>query len=141
MDLLVALSPDEFQLHEWLYITDTIDAVYQPSDWNPSALSDQVAENLANDGVEDGTGMVPPTPLATSVPGHREPLIDNGAIADSEDLKAMTREDFARAILKPFLSQLSIHAYEGVYSMDIPDMSACRRALLEDLIDLSTIVE
>ena len=75
------------------------------------------------------------------VSGRRRPLIDNDWISDKEDLKAATREDFARAVIRPFLSQLSIHAYEGVYSMDTPDIDACRRGLLEDVLDLSTIVE
>ncbi|KAL2154331.1 hypothetical protein VTH82DRAFT_3007 [Thermothelomyces myriococcoides] len=30
LDLLVCVAPDEFQLHEWLFVTDTIDAVYRP---------------------------------------------------------------------------------------------------------------
>ena len=141
LDLLVALSPDEFQLHEWLYITDTIDAVYQSSDWSPTALSDQIAEALASDSRDDSIGMIPPTPIASGMSGRRRPLLDNGAILDKEDLKATTREDFARAVIRPFVSQLSIHAYEGVYSMDAPDIKVCRRNLLEDLLDLTTIVE
>ena len=141
LDLLITLSPDEFQLHEWLYITDTIDAVYQPLGRSSTSISDQVTEALTSDGTEDGNGMIPPTPIANNASGRRRPLIDNQSIADKEDLKAATRDDFARAIIRPFLSQLSIHAYEGVYSMDKADISSCRRILLEDLLDLSTIVE
>src|ERR1700755_2824302 len=37
LDLLTTLDLDDFQLHEWLYITDSIDAVYQPENW--SAIS------------------------------------------------------------------------------------------------------
>ena len=141
LDFLVAISPDGFQLHEWLYITDTIDAVYQPPDWNPSALSDQIAEALASEGIEDGTTLVPPTPISSASSGRRRPIIDSDSMSNKDDFKALTRDDFARTILRPFLSQLSIHAYEGVYSMDTPDLSVCRRNLLEDVLDLSTIVE
>lgn len=141
LDLLVAISPDEFQLHEWLYITDTIDAVYKPTDWSPTALSDQLAEALASEGVEEADALILPTPFAGDAAGRRHPLIDKDSIADTEDVKAMARDDFARTLLRPFLSQLSIHAYEGVYSMDTPSSSVCRRGLLRDLVDLTTIVE
>jgi hypothetical protein len=143
LDLLTALAPEEFQLHEWLYVTDTIDAVYQPSAWTPSALSDHIAEGLASNGPEDGNGdsMIPPTPITSTTSGKRRPLISNSSITDIEDIKASTREDFAQAVVRPFLSQLSLHAYEGVYSMDTPDVGICKRELLEDLLDLRTIVE
>ncbi|KAI9831541.1 MAG: hypothetical protein M1838_005721, partial [Thelocarpon superellum] len=52
LDTLLVLAPDEFQLHEWLYITDTIDAVYRPPHWQPVALVDEVSEQL-------GTTMTP----------------------------------------------------------------------------------
>ncbi|KAK5172860.1 uncharacterized protein LTR77_002980 [Saxophila tyrrhenica] len=140
LDLLVALSPDEFQLHEWLYITDTTDAVYQPSNWTPSALSDQIAEHLTVDGLDDSAGALAPTPVASTVSGRRRPLIDNDTNVDKGDYKAMAPEDFARIVLRPFLSQLSIHAYEGVYSMDVPDTGVWRRILLGDILDVSTVV-
>lgn len=141
LDLLVALSPEEFQLHEWLYITDTIDAVYQPASWSPAALSDCVAEGLAASLPEDGNSMIPPTPIAGTASSKRRPLINNSSLTDMEDIKASTRDDFAHAIVKPFLSQLSLQAYEGVYSTESPDSEVCRQSLLEDLLDLRTIVE
>ena len=142
IDQLVALSPDEFQLHEWLYITDTIDAVYQQSDGASHALADQVADALATDGTEDNDlapHIAPATAHRSS--GYRRQLLGGELPVDKGDLKAMTREDFARAVVRPVLSQLSMHAYEGVYSMDAPDLVACRRDVLEDVLDLSTIVE
>lgn len=141
LDLLITLSPEEFQLHEWLYITDTVDAVYQPPSWTPSALSDHVAESLTSDVLEEEASMIPPTPIASDTSGRRRQLIDNSSMTDIEDIKASTREDFAHAIVRPFLSQLSLHAYEGVYSMDSPDVRVCRHSLLEDVLDLRTIVE
>ena len=141
LDLLIAVSPDEFQLHEWLYITDTIDAVYQPLQWASAALSDQVAEALTSYGTEDLGGSVEPATFPSNVAGRRRPLLDNTSLSNKEDIKAMARDDFARVIIKPFLGQLSLHAYEGVYSMDSADIGACRRNLLEDILDLSSIVE
>ncbi|WPG98053.1 Hypothetical protein R9X50_00083800 [Acrodontium crateriforme] len=140
LDQLVVISPDDFQLHEWLYITDTTDAVYQPTDFNPTALSDQVAEALGSGSLESSQTMVQQEPQTNNV-GERKPLLSNGLAIDKEDIKAMAKDDFARVVLRPFLSQLSMLAYEGVYSMDSPDLASCRQSLLEDLLDPSTIVE
>ncbi|EME77850.1 uncharacterized protein MYCFIDRAFT_33802 [Pseudocercospora fijiensis CIRAD86] len=136
LDLLITLSPDDFQLHEWLYISDTIDAVYQPEDWTPTALADQVAEVLGSSSMEDS--LMPSTSSAKSANRRRALL---GDTVDKEDIKAMPKEDFVRASLRPFLSQLSIHAYEGVYSLDVPSTDALRDDLLTDLLDLGSIVE
>ena len=46
LDTLLTVAPDDFQLREWLFVTDTIDAVYRPSDWRPVALVDGLAETL-----------------------------------------------------------------------------------------------
>lgn len=141
LDLLVAISPDEFQLHEWLYICDTIDAGYQPPNWTPSALSDHIAENsVASEEPEDALSSVTPTTIASGMAGRRQPLLRNSNLPNQDDIKAMPREDFVRTVLKPFFSQLSLHAYEGFYSLVTPDSQLCRRSLLEDVLDSSTIV-
>lgn len=30
--------------HQWMFITDTVDAVYRPDSWVPEALFDQLAD-------------------------------------------------------------------------------------------------
>ena len=44
VDLLLVLQTEEFQVHQWIFITDTVDAVYHPDDWMPEAIFDQLAE-------------------------------------------------------------------------------------------------
>ena len=61
LDLLLVLQTEEFQMsvvrcglrmliadgihrHQWIFITDTVDAVYRPDDWFPEALLDRLAE-------------------------------------------------------------------------------------------------
>ncbi|KAK4205296.1 Dopey, N-terminal-domain-containing protein [Triangularia verruculosa] len=51
LDLLVCLAPDDFQLCEWLFVTDTVDAVYRPAGFKPVALVDEVSEELGAAGV------------------------------------------------------------------------------------------
>ncbi|PHH86716.1 hypothetical protein CDD83_9857 [Cordyceps sp. RAO-2017] len=47
LDLLVCVAPDDFQLHEWLFVTDTVDAVYRSSAHQPVALVDELSEETA----------------------------------------------------------------------------------------------
>lgn len=131
LDVLVGLGLDEFLLHEWLYITDTVDAVYAPDGWKSGALADVVGQALGDDG-RDGT-----LPASTGRLG----LLLHDLAVDKNDIKALPREEFVRAVLRPFLSQLSISVYEGVYSMEKPDVDAIRKELLRDLLDLATVVE
>ena len=92
LDLLLAISPEEFQLHQWLYISDTIDAVYQPQDWTTSALSDQIVDSLVADGGDDAAAVTSATPTMTDMSGRRLPLIGNDPDSDKSDYKAMTQE-------------------------------------------------
>ena len=140
LDVLVALAPDEFQLYEWLYITDTTDAVYHPSGWAPTALADQLAEHL---GLEAGEDTLSPPPSATQshMAGQTRKPFGTTSGYDNEDIKAMAPEDFAKSIMRPFLSQLSINAYESTYGMEGPDPNFYRRSLLDDLLDTSTLVD
>ena len=48
LDLLVVVAPDDFQLHEWLFVTDTVDAVYRSAAYQPVALVDELSEELGN---------------------------------------------------------------------------------------------
>lgn len=34
--------------HQWIFITDTVDAIYRPEHWVPDAMMDRLAE-IAND--------------------------------------------------------------------------------------------
>ena len=132
LDTLLVLAPDEFLVREWLFITDTVDAVYRPSGWEPVALVDELVEALdSRAGVHHGT----PTPMISGLPpsGKRKPLLGFDAI------RHVPTEEVVDRVLRPFFRQLSISAYESTYSMEAPDQKACYDILLSDLFDDSTI--
>lgn len=141
LDELAVLSPDDFQLHQWLYITDTIDAVYQREGTSSAALSETVAEALSFYGDPENQSTPAGTGTTGSVAGHAQLLLRSDSLIDKRDITALPKEDFARAVIRPFLSQLSIHSYESAYNMESPDPLSCRRNLLEDLFDSSTVVD
>ena len=128
LDLLVVLSPDDFQLHEWLFITDTIDAVYKPADWEPTALADDLAENLDTTGLAEAANQT--TLSGTS---FLAPLL-------GDDIGSLTRNELVRKVLTPFFGHLSIASYESMYKMAGVDVEAHREMLLRDLLDQKTLL-
>jgi hypothetical protein len=114
LDLLLLLKPEEFQLHEWLFVTDTVDAVYPPPDFKSTAISDQMVSK-----------------------GNRE--IELPTVSTREARKPWLCADITRTtedpqiLLRPFFRQLSIHAFEDTYSLQAVDLDACRKDLLADL--------
>jgi hypothetical protein len=140
LDTLIALDLDEFQLYEWLFISDTIDAIYRPAGWRPLALVDGVAENLGRLSVEaDAVADAPSAQAgATLGPTLRRPILDGMLAAagmDAADMRAMQKQDLAVKFLRPFFGQLSLLAFEATYGMLATDAEACMDGLLKDLFE------
>ena len=161
LDTLLVIAPDEFQLHQWLFITDTIEAVYRPPNWYPTALTDQVSnfststtttpvssiKTLPNTG---GPQQVQPNDGWLSTGLTRRPWLFHDSIRDIEkaalaaasvsagstpNLPAGAGGQVIPQVLIPFLSNLSLYSYESTYSMGTPDLTACEDMLLADLFE------
>lgn len=130
LDTLLLVAPDDFQLREWLFVTDTIDAVYRPSDWKPVALVDELAEGLDT---KAGAPHSAAAPFTTAQQGRR-PLLTWDAIND------IPREKIIDRVLRPFLQHLSINTFENMYKMEAPDHKSCSDDILHDLFDETTLV-
>ena len=116
LDILLFIRPDDFQLQEWLFITDTIDAIYRPDDWVPVALADELSITMNDSG--SASQHLPSN-------GLMKPLLCSDTTREAGDLLT---------ILQPFFSQLSIHAFESTYkTLGVIDYAACREDLLADL--------
>ncbi|KAI0031253.1 Dopey, N-terminal-domain-containing protein [Vararia minispora EC-137] len=131
VDLLLVLQTEEFQVHEWAFITDTVDAVYHPDEWSPEAILDQLAEIAsqlpAADVQRSSTGTALHLPVTTPGPGchlMRRPMLT--------DLKQV---DSIRDLI-PFFSSASIASYESVYtSGGNIDWAEVERSLNVDIFD------
>lgn len=139
LDLLLCVAPDDFQLHEWLFITDTIDAVYRPSHSRPMALIDELSEELGLTAVGSSTQTESATMQAANSM-VRKPLLGPGGI-DYEGTWDR-KDELMGKVLRPFFSQLSIYAFESTYSMSAPaDTEASALALLKDIYDERSVVK
>ncbi|KAJ8084790.1 hypothetical protein PM082_003567 [Marasmius tenuissimus] len=127
LDLLLALQTEEFQIHQWIFITDTVDAIYRPNEWIPEALMDQLAEvagslprTKANAGPSPGPNL---STFGNQRP-MRRPLL--GSIRQIDSIRE----------LMPFFSSVSMSTYESVYaSYANVDWDTVERGLLEDMFD------
>lgn len=132
LDILVLVAPEEFQMRQWLFITDTIDAVYRPQGQEPRALVDELVEDLDADA---RTSHIASTPIqGPSQIGGRKPLLT------AELLQSIRNEDLLDLAIRPFLRQLSINTFEGTYSMTSFDWQASHDDLLLDIFDDETLV-
>ena len=147
LDTLLTLEPDDFQLYEWLYITDTIDTVYRPPDWAPISIADEVAEAL---GEADGTSATPQQSqfIQTNradepMSDRRKPVLDRlleslgtaNEKYDPRDLVDMERPELVKRILRPFFGQLSLLSFESTYACVRADTEAVVESLVRDLFD------
>ena len=137
LDTLLCIAPDDFQLHEWLFVTDTIDAVYRPPHFDPVALVDELSEELGSTALVS-TIQNESAAMQASNALIRRPLLGPGGISDEGTWER--KDELVAKVLRPFFSQLSIFAFETTYSMSTPDWEACKMGLLRDLFNEMSIV-
>ncbi len=138
LDLLVCVAPDDFQLHEWLFVTDTIDAVYRSSTYQPVALVDELSEELGSAAIGSALQTESGAHMATAG-SKRRPLLGPGGIHDEVSLDR--RDELVGKVLRPFFGQLSIFAFESTYAMTAVDFERCIQGLLRDIFDERSIVK
>lgn len=130
LDTLLVLAPDDFQLLEWLFVNDTIDAVYPPDRYEPVALADEVSQSL---GVRNAASPPIPGEINEVTHGMKRPWLI------SDWIRETAKDEIVDRVLRPFFDRLSIHAFESTYSMGSPDLEVCRDDLLADLFNESTM--
>ncbi|KAJ5856382.1 Dopey N-terminal [Penicillium soppii] len=132
LDILLVLAPDDFQLLEWLFVTDTIDAVYPPDRWEPIALADEVSQSFS-----PRSTISPTLPVETNEPQHRSGLKRPWLISDW--IRETAKDEITERVLRPFFDRLSIYVFESTYGMGSVDLTVCRDDLLADLFNESTM--
>lgn len=132
LDTLLILGLDDFQMQEWLFITDTADAVYGSSNLKSVAMVDELAEEL--DSGPEASHFTESTINSIPRGAKKKPLLTSSAMND------VPKDQILEKVLRPFFRQLSIYAFESTYSMEAPDWKACFSDLVADLFDDTTLV-
>ncbi|GAB1194930.1 Endosome to Golgi transport protein [Aspergillus pseudonomiae] len=129
LDTLLVLAPDDFQLLEWLYVTDTIDAVYPPERWEPLALADEISQSFGTrSAATDGPRELNELGYSVKQPG-----------LTADWIRETAKDELIDRILRPWFEQLSIHAFESTYSMSSTGLTTSYDDLLADLFNESTM--
>ncbi|BEI90230.1 uncharacterized protein CcaverHIS019_0303000 [Cutaneotrichosporon cavernicola] len=121
LDLLLVIQSEDFQIHQWIFVTDTTDAAYPPEHYSPEALVDRLAEIL----VESAT----------------IPKADNAIPVESSDGRprrphlAGVRALASLHQLQPFFSRASIDTFEGVYNDAGVDWDAIEDGLNAEIFE------
>ncbi|KAF1839797.1 hypothetical protein BDW02DRAFT_563842 [Decorospora gaudefroyi] len=132
LDQLILLSPDDFQLMEWLYICDTIDAVYKPpTPPTHLSLTDEINEVLSQSSM--------PSNMVTTVPsdGPRrthflDPLIEALEQEEGAAVLDMARSELLGRLVRPFLGNVAIWAFEARYRGGAVDYEAVWASVVRD---------
>ncbi|KAK8861427.1 hypothetical protein IAR55_002246 [Kwoniella newhampshirensis] len=109
LDLLLVIQSEDFQIHQWMFVTDTTDAAYPPEEHTPEAIMDRLSDILA-EGAVHGAGPDKDTdaqslllPDQHDVSGLRRPRLSS--------VKSLT----SLYQLQSFFSRASMDTFEGVY--------------------------
>lgn len=138
LDQLVVLDPDDFQLMEWLFVTDTIDAVYKPT-VAPQLLSltDEINEALAHasSGLS-ATSISHPQLLSSMDEPTRnlllDPLIDALEKEEGAAVLDMARRELVERVVRPFLGNLAMNSFEARYGGGEADWDGLWRSVVRD---------
>ncbi|EPQ60111.1 hypothetical protein GLOTRDRAFT_101965 [Gloeophyllum trabeum ATCC 11539] len=146
LDLLLVLQTEEFQIHQWVFITDTVDAVFRPDNWTSEALVDilgEVAGDLPVAEVRICSTARHDFVQSSSQTNGSQSMISHPASTPLTEPRPMRRPmlNSIRQIdsirdLVPFFSHVSIASYESMYaSGGNVDWEAVERGLVEDMFD------
>jgi len=131
IDLLLVLQTEEFQMHQWIFVTDTIDAVYRPDEIPPEAMLDQLSEIAG--------GLPPPQESAQnslnaafgvlSTPGSNPRMLRRPMLTHLRQIDSIRD-------LVSFFSIVSVATYESIYSSGGNiDWDEVERGLLSDMFE------
>lgn len=113
--------------HGWMFVTDTVDAMYPPDGWSPQAIIDRLGEVMASSVVTPSGSTASATPIA---PGHMD-----GHVSARVPFIRTKRIDRLSS-LEPFFTKVSLANYEAIYNAGTKiDRAEVERQIVLDIFD------
>lgn len=131
IDLLLVLQTEEFQMHQWIFVTDTIDAVYRPDEIAPEAMLDQLSEIAGGLPAPQESAQISSNAAfsALSTPGSNPRMLRRPMLTHLRQIDSIRD-------LVPFFSSVSVATYESIYSSGgNVDWDEVERGLLSDMFE------
>jgi hypothetical protein len=160
LDELVVLNPDDFQLIEWLYISDTIDAVYKPIQTTyPTSLTEEISEVLQHtqthatsltdvttsrhprrSSLSQSHTTVSAKASSSSSPAtdgpvrtlFLDPLITALEKEEGAEVTVMARRELVDRVVRPFLGALAMGVFEATYGGGAVDWEGVWASVVAD---------
>ncbi|KAK9372385.1 Dopey, N-terminal-domain-containing protein [Lipomyces chichibuensis] len=118
LDTILVLGSEEFQLHHWLFIKDTLEAAFPKAEASPLPLIDRLSLLL---GVPMSTAMaVDISTVSLTERAIRRPMLVGQKLNNIAELKT-------------FFSHLSIASFERVYTLGVADVNTLEDEIYADL--------
>lgn len=123
LDTLLCLNLEDFKMHEWLFVCNSMEAIFKSSESPPVGVVDKIGSSgVLSQGTSDMTERSPPSNDFSNSRLLKPYLYGKEPIKQLSDLK-------------PFFEYITIYAYESVYSMKEPDLEAIESELMNDLFE------
>jgi hypothetical protein len=136
LDELVVLDPDDFQLMEWLFISDTIDAVYKPvTPPTTMSLTDEINEVLTRSSIAPAAPVTALNGSDLDEPKRTlflDPLIEALEKEEGAAVLEMTRGELVNRLVRPFLGNLAMNAFEARYGGGEADWQGIWESVVKD---------
>lgn len=128
LDLLLVIQTEDFQIHQWIFVTDTTDAVFPPEDYLPEAIMDRLSE-LLSDHLHISSDTQHQTYRSLDIPDSpASSALRRPRLSQVQALTSLRQ-------LHPFFARSSIDTYEGVYSNQGIDWEAVENNMDAEIFD------
>ncbi|EAL17745.1 hypothetical protein CNBL2580 [Cryptococcus deneoformans B-3501A] len=131
LDLLLVIQSEDFQIHQWMFVTDTTDAAYPPEDYAPDAMMDKLAELLSELGSKGGDtelSLSEPSLVLTSPLNRLPNSLRRPRLSEVTSIVSLQQ-------LQMFFARASMDTFESVYAEAAVDWNGIEEGLLGEIFD------
>ncbi|RIA92963.1 Dopey, N-terminal-domain-containing protein [Glomus cerebriforme] len=136
LDLLFVLQTNDFQVYEWMFISDTINVINHALEWSPYALMDKLADHLSGQQEDLSKLHLDNIEVRAGSPLSRIPTFSNGDVKRPMlTLKSIT----SIRQLEFFVRNVSLYVYQSIYTLAKPDFQHIESLLENDMLEYGSI--
>ncbi|PIA13204.1 hypothetical protein COEREDRAFT_78046 [Coemansia reversa NRRL 1564] len=121
LDLLFILGTEDFLLHQWIFITDTVDALYASRSASHALLDRLSTRLLSMPSRSQSLGMSLSEMQLLGATPMKRPIICLRSVSSIRELDA-------------FVHNASVQTYQATYTLAEPDLEFIDAVLLSDLL-------
>ncbi|EIW69034.1 hypothetical protein TREMEDRAFT_71761 [Tremella mesenterica DSM 1558] len=127
LDLLLVIQSEDFQIHQWMFVTDTTDAAFPPSNYDTEAMMDRLAEIINEHSHSQSHFSSSMEKISSSLSMEDSTLtLRRPRLAGVKTLTSLNQ-------LKEFFARASLDTFESVYNNMGVDWDAVEEGLAKEI--------